>query len=130
MTQEQLLDFGITLVGALKANTYKCSLEDGISMALEGTELSLASQEFLDEMESSPTTKARLLRMMEVERKLLHDQALALANAAVEYLAKVAVSDHKSQNEKHCRPNCLSCGRNGRSTQKQVTCQHIARPSR
>lgn len=95
MTQEQLLDLGITLVGALKANAYKCSLEDGIFMALEGTDTNFISSEELAEIQAGGEAAERRIRIMEVERKLLHDQALALANAAVDYLAK---------NEKPCEP--------------------------
>ena len=83
MSEQEKLELGITLVGALKANAYNCTLEDGILMALEGTELDRLPQEEIDIVKSNGKGIKTIKAVVERERKFLHKQALTLAEAAI-----------------------------------------------
>jgi len=67
MEEKELLSLGIEIVSAMKAACYGVSIEEGRELALENTRGDSKMEVF--------------------ERKMLHDQALFVANATLNYLS-------------------------------------------
>lgn len=87
MTESEKLALGIEIVSAMKASVYGVSIEDGRIMALENTEI--------DQIEGMPAedfkalnaiSKVRMTRMVEVEREILHKQAMFVAEVTLKHL--------------------------------------------
>lgn len=89
-TEKRKLDFGIEIVAGFHASKYGGNIEDGRIDALANTSpdrMEGYTQEWWDSLEDD--SRARFVRMAEIEKDLLHKQAMILANVALAYLNKL-----------------------------------------
>jgi len=80
LDENKLLEFGIEIVAAMKADCYDCSIEEGRELALEGTIFD--NELYLNELYLM-VDKSRLIEITELEKKRLHKQALFVAKIAL-----------------------------------------------
>lgn len=89
-TEKRKLDFGIEIVAGFHASKYGGDMEMGRIDALANTSpdrMEGYTQEWWDGLEDD--ARVRFVRMCEIEKDLLHKQALILANVALAYLNKL-----------------------------------------
>ncbi len=90
MTDDQKIELGIEIISAMKASAYDCSIEIGRIYALEGTEVDkfeLITTEYFETLQEDE--KNRLKEMAVTNKKRLHEQAIFIADIAINKLNQI-----------------------------------------
>ena len=88
LTEEQLIELGIEIVSAMKADVYNMSIEDGRIDALTNTEIDRLGDFTIDEFNQFPSDrKSMMIQFAHNQKERLHRQALFVATATLKYLA-------------------------------------------
>jgi len=90
MKEENKLKLGIEIIAGMKASAYNCSIEDGRTMALEGTEIDnfeLMTPEYFETLKEFD--KKKMVKMATDNKKRLHEQAIFIADIALNKIQEI-----------------------------------------